>query len=218
MSNPSQRAAQAPVSPRPPSPPISNAVASCLHWVRAARAPQRSRRLRWPARLSPPSHRGAAVRRKSGISRDRAHPRVLRHDPNLGKRGDHMLLTKKASNVRTARPALRQTRDPAVGTMDRRAFLKRSGMAAGAGAFASNCLLDRSARAQAAAKAGTPRQDGKETHRSARIVRSAARSMPRCRTACGSARSRRWTARSISARIAPRARRSANSCIGDIAA
>jgi formate dehydrogenase major subunit len=52
-----------------------------------------------------------------------------------------MLLTRKSDNARTAGPRLRRERGGLGGarlsTMDRRTFLKRSGLAAGVGAFAS---------------------------------------------------------------------------------
>ena len=48
-----------------------------------------------------------------------------------------MLLTRKIDTARTAGPRLKRLAGARLSTMDRRTFLKRSGLAAGAGAFAS---------------------------------------------------------------------------------
>ena len=48
-----------------------------------------------------------------------------------------MLLTRKNGNVAAAGPRLRRLTGAPVAGMDRRTFLKRSGLVAGAGAFAS---------------------------------------------------------------------------------
>ncbi len=48
-----------------------------------------------------------------------------------------MLLTKTRDGSSAARPRLRRVAGAMHPTMDRRAFLKRSGLVAGAGAFAS---------------------------------------------------------------------------------
>ena len=48
-----------------------------------------------------------------------------------------MLLTRKSDSTRAAGPRLGRTLGARIATMDRRAFLKRSGLVAGAGAFAS---------------------------------------------------------------------------------
>jgi formate dehydrogenase major subunit len=48
-----------------------------------------------------------------------------------------MLLTRKSDNARTSGPRLHRQAGQRMSTMDRRTFLKRSGLAAGAGAFAS---------------------------------------------------------------------------------
>jgi len=48
-----------------------------------------------------------------------------------------MLLTRKSDAARVAGPRLKRTAGARLSTMDRRTFLKRSGVAAGAGAFAS---------------------------------------------------------------------------------
>ena len=67
-----------------------------------------------------------------------------------------MLLTKKSSNVQQAQAAgFAATLNKTIGTVDRRAFLKRSGMVAGAGAFASSLPFSMMKKADAAAAAGT---------------------------------------------------------------
>ena len=67
-----------------------------------------------------------------------------------------MLLTRKSSNVQnSAASGFGQRLNGALGTMDRRAFLRRSGMVAGAGAFASQLPFSMVKKAQAAAAAGT---------------------------------------------------------------
>jgi len=48
-----------------------------------------------------------------------------------------MLLTRKTDVARTTGPRLKRSTGAGTSTMDRRTFLKRSGLAAGAGAFAS---------------------------------------------------------------------------------
>ena len=68
-----------------------------------------------------------------------------------------MLLTKKTAGAAQKSPAtgLMAGLSQALGTVDRRAFLKRSGMAAGAGAFASQLPFSMMQKAQAAAATGT---------------------------------------------------------------
>jgi formate dehydrogenase major subunit len=66
-----------------------------------------------------------------------------------------MLLTRKAGNVSAAGPRLRRlTGVPAAG-MDRRTFLKRSGLVAGAGAFASQLPYGGIGKVEAAAEGAT---------------------------------------------------------------
>ena len=48
-----------------------------------------------------------------------------------------MLLTRKSDSTGVAEPRLGRTLGARIATMDRRAFLKRSGLVAGAGAFAT---------------------------------------------------------------------------------
>jgi formate dehydrogenase major subunit len=48
-----------------------------------------------------------------------------------------MLLTRKTDSARSTGPRLSRGMGTRIATMDRRAFLKRSGMVAGVGAFAS---------------------------------------------------------------------------------
>jgi len=61
-----------------------------------------------------------------------------------------MLLTRKTDSTRVAGPRLDRTRGARIATMDRRAFLKRSGLVAGAGAFASQLPYGTMGKAQAA--------------------------------------------------------------------
>jgi formate dehydrogenase major subunit len=73
-----------------------------------------------------------------------------------------MLLTKKSSGNAnsTASAGLLSTRHKSLGTVDRRAFLKRSGMVAGAGAFASSLPFSMMKKADAAT-AAAPGSEGK---------------------------------------------------------
>ena len=48
-----------------------------------------------------------------------------------------MLLTRKTDSAPTSGPRMRRLAGSRISTMDRRTFLKRSGLAAGVGAFAS---------------------------------------------------------------------------------
>ena len=67
-----------------------------------------------------------------------------------------MLLTRKSSKPSPgAASGLAQRLNGALGTMDRRAFLRRSGMVAGAGAFASQLPFSMVRKAEAAAASGT---------------------------------------------------------------
>jgi len=61
-----------------------------------------------------------------------------------------MLLTRKSDSTRAAGPRLGRTLGARIATMDRRAFLKRSGLVAGAGAFASQLPYGTMGKAQAA--------------------------------------------------------------------
>jgi formate dehydrogenase major subunit len=61
-----------------------------------------------------------------------------------------MLLTRKTDNASVAGPRLSRGLGARIATMDRRAFLKRSGMVAGVGAFASQLPYGTMGRAQAA--------------------------------------------------------------------
>src|SRR6478752_9970131 len=62
-----------------------------------------------------------------------------------------MLLTRKTDSTSVAGPRLSRTLGARIATMDRRAFLKRSGLVAGAGAFASQLPYGTMGKAQAAA-------------------------------------------------------------------
>ena len=61
-----------------------------------------------------------------------------------------MLLTRKTDSTRTASPRLTRAMGARIATMDRRAFLKRSGLVAGVGAFASQLPYGTMGKAQAA--------------------------------------------------------------------
>ena len=52
-----------------------------------------------------------------------------------------MLLTKKGDTLAAAGPRFRRVAGAKLSTMDRRAFLKRSGLVAGAGAFATQAAI-----------------------------------------------------------------------------
>ena len=97
--------------------------------------------------------------------------------------------------------------------VDRRIFLRRSGVVAG-GLAALGALPLSGVRK---AEAGPPPAPGamlatRKNVCSARIARSAARSSPRLPMACGPARSRAGTRRSIAARTAAKARPCATTC------
>jgi formate dehydrogenase major subunit len=72
-----------------------------------------------------------------------------------------MLLTRKSASAPSAAPRLRRLQAPAA-TFDRRAFLKRSGMVAGAGAFATQLPLGSIGKASAADEASAVKR---EVHR-----------------------------------------------------
>ena len=128
-----------------------------------------------------------------------------------------MLLTKKSSNVQKSGAAsFAAGMNAKLGTMDRRAFLRRSGMVAGAGAFASQLPFSMVKKAEAAAAAGT---EGKMeikrticTHCSVGCAIDAVG-----RTASGCARSRYSIRRSTLVRIAPKVLRSVNTVMANIA-
>ncbi len=61
-----------------------------------------------------------------------------------------MLLTKKSEGIAAAGPRLRRLAGAKLSTMDRRTFLKRSGLVAGAGAFASQLPYGAIGKAEAA--------------------------------------------------------------------
>jgi formate dehydrogenase major subunit len=70
-----------------------------------------------------------------------------------------MLLTRKTDTARVAGPRLSRGVGARIATMDRRTFLKRSGMVAGAGAFASQLPYGTMGKAEAAAdNAGVKRE------------------------------------------------------------
>src|SRR6187455_2534052 len=61
-----------------------------------------------------------------------------------------MLLTRKSDSTRVTGPRINRTLGARIATMDRRAFLRRSGLVAGAGAFASQLPYGTMGKAQAA--------------------------------------------------------------------
>jgi formate dehydrogenase major subunit len=78
-----------------------------------------------------------------------------------------MLLTKTTNGAQdrasAARPRLRRLAGATLSTMDRRAFLKRSGIVAGAGAFASQLPYQLIGKADAAAESGAAKVETKRT-------------------------------------------------------
>jgi formate dehydrogenase major subunit len=73
-----------------------------------------------------------------------------------------MLLTRKTDSTRAAAPRLSRGIGSRIATMDRRAFLKRSGLVAGAGAFASQLPYATMGKAQAADESANVKR---EVHR-----------------------------------------------------
>ena len=67
-----------------------------------------------------------------------------------------MLLTRKSDRISAAGPRLRRLAGIPLPAMDRRTFLKRSGLVAGAGAFASQLPYGAIGKADAAADAAEP--------------------------------------------------------------
>src|ERR1700690_3813448 len=74
-----------------------------------------------------------------------------------------MLLTRTRHGVAAARPRLRRIAGARLPTMDRRTFLKRSGLGAGAGAFASQLPYNVIGKADAAADAAVGKPEVKRT-------------------------------------------------------
>ncbi|MEO8739088.1 MAG: formate dehydrogenase subunit alpha [Casimicrobiaceae bacterium] len=74
-----------------------------------------------------------------------------------------MLLTKTRDGSSAARPRLRRVAGAMHPTMDRRAFLKRSGLVAGAGAFASQLPYELVGKADAAADGAAKKVETKRT-------------------------------------------------------
>src|SRR5438034_12639 len=73
-----------------------------------------------------------------------------------------MLLTRKTDSTRVAGPRLSRTMGTRIATMDRRTFLKRSGLVAGVGAFASQLPYATMGKAKAADEAANVKR---EVHR-----------------------------------------------------
>src|SRR5207245_2797347 len=127
--------------------------------------PHRSRRRR--RRNGGRNHRpGAHARRarggrqqrqtaRQGLSGNRARPQLLQHRKSLTRGGVTMMLTRKSAGAPAHLSSSRLSRSLSgmlAKTIDRRAFLKRSGIAAGAGAFASQLPFSMIGKAEAAAE------------------------------------------------------------------
>src|SRR6266511_1973299 len=74
-----------------------------------------------------------------------------------------MLLTKKSEGIPAAGPRLRRFAGARPSTMDRRTFLKRSGLVAGAGAFASQLPYGAIGKAEAAKEGEATKTEVKKT-------------------------------------------------------
>src|SRR5258707_13109624 len=74
-----------------------------------------------------------------------------------------MLLTKIRDGESAARPRFRRLSGATLPTMDRRAFVNRSGLAAGAGAFASQLPYQLIGKADAAADSDAKKTESKRT-------------------------------------------------------
>src|SRR3954447_12878638 len=74
-----------------------------------------------------------------------------------------MLLTKKSDGISAAGPRLRRLSGAKLSTMDRRTFLKRSGLVAGAGAFATQLPYGTIGKATAASESDTVKREVKRT-------------------------------------------------------
>ena len=113
---------------------------------------------------------------------------------------------KRTESLGGAVQVSRQSQANSTGNLDRRSFLRRSGLIAGALAGLGGLPLGTVRKAAA----GAPPPPGAAVTRrknSAPIARWAARSSPKSRMTSGLAKSRILTARSIAARIAARVRR-----------
>ncbi|NDP41620.1 MAG: formate dehydrogenase subunit alpha [Aromatoleum sp.] len=73
------------------------------------------------------------------------------------------MLTKKSDGIAAAGPRLRRVAGARLSTMDRRTFLKRSGLVAGAGAFASQLPYGTIGKAEAAAEGDAIKREVKRT-------------------------------------------------------
>src|SRR5260221_360681 len=125
------------------------------------RTPPRRRRNgsrdRWPG-AHPRGAQGSRKQRQTarqGISGNGARPQLLQHRKSLTRGGATMMLTRKSAGApaHLASGSSRLSRSLSgmlAKTIDRRAFLKRSGLAAGAGAFANQLPFNIIGKADAA--------------------------------------------------------------------
>src|SRR6266568_1804574 len=92
---------------------------------------------------------------RQGISGHCARPQLLQHRKSLTRGGVTMMLTRKSAGAPAHLSSSRLSRSLSgmlAKTIDRRTFLKRSGVAAGAGAFASQLPFSMIGKAEAAAE------------------------------------------------------------------
>ena len=142
------------------------AVSCCVRRRRGRRRGRRAGARGARPRSSTPAEAQPGV---AGVSGNRARAQLLRDDAPLiaqaparrvfraefalthvFSRRRIMLLTRKTDTARVAGPRLSRGIGARIATMDRRAFLKRSGLVAGAGAFASQLPYGTMGKAQAA--------------------------------------------------------------------
>ena len=132
------------------------------------------------------------------------------------KGGPHADQTDGTTGAARARLPTR-CRPRQTGGVDRRAFLRRSGLVAGSLAALGRLAARQHAQVTSRSSGAAGRDRPRSRRTSARSVRSAARWRRRSPTAYGSVRSPPGIRRSIAARIAPRVRRLAKSCLATAA-
>src|SRR5439155_16453846 len=132
-----------------PLPLISDVADFYLRSALRAQARQRRRHLR-PLRNKSP-HRSS--RRHGPVIAKPTTCAIITIRRGFDSKGAAMMLTRKtdgSSDSASPRLTLRRLSLAKVATMDRRAFLKRSGLAAGVGAFASQLPYGTMTKAEAA--------------------------------------------------------------------